>query len=148
MEEIDKDFLNSQLKVVELKLPYPPSCNTRMKIQKGKWILTPEARNYYENIRKALILTKKNYQIKQNISIIIIRYCNKKKDIDNFLKCLFDALEKAEFYKNDRQIKNLQIITRDINKGKNEYLNLKFIIHEDTQLLNNEREFREFVEKQ
>ena len=147
MKEIDKDFFNSQLKVVELDLPYPPSCNTRMKIQRGKWILTPEARNYYENIRKTLILKRKNYQITQNLSLIIIRYCDNRKDIDNFLKCLLDALEKANFYKNDRQIKNLQIITRS-KKGATEYLNLKFFIHKDTKLVNNEKEFIENVKKQ
>lgn len=100
--------------VLRFELPYPPSVN-----------------HYYLHTSNGIILGTKGKKYRRDVSLLLHRYrqsCsgdkrlavtinlfppdNRKRDIDNVLKCLLDSMEHANVYENDNQIDMLTVIRR------------------------------------
>lgn len=101
--------------LLRFELPYPPSVN-----------------HYYIRTSTGVIISHRGTQYRRDVGYLLNRYRNacrsdarltvtinvlppdkRKRDIDNILKCLLDAMEYAKVYDNDNQIDMLTVIRRD-----------------------------------
>lgn len=104
-----------------LELPFPPSTNTywrsvSLPTKNGRGrrqvvLISEPGRKYRQSVINicSLIGTANVQAISGPLSITVNLYPPdlRKRDIDNYFKALFDALEHAGVYENDNQIKKL-----------------------------------------
>lgn len=100
---------------MHLALPYPPSLNSLYVPYRGRMIVSKKAREYHRDFEKVLNelghpgLTKEYLEA----DVWVCPPDRRERDVDNVLKCLFDALQKAGVYENDAQIKRVSQLTMD-----------------------------------
>lgn len=95
-----------------LELPYPPSLNSYYRHVGGKVLISKLGRAYRERVEQLAVLDDvQNKFNKTNLQVVITLYPpdNRKRDIDNVLKCLFDSMTHAKIWKDDSQVKRLFI---------------------------------------
>lgn len=95
-------------------LPYPPSLNSyyRYNLKTHKMYTSKEGKTYRSLVKDILFeFVEQNKTIEDKIKLSIILYPpdKRKRDIDNILKVLFDALQDAQLIKDDSQIIELNI---------------------------------------
>ena len=97
-----------------LALPYPPSLNQLYKITCKpfpKKYLSEKGKEYKIKIKEYVALH--NLQLKANIplivSITITPPDERKRDIDNLFKILFDSLTDAGFWEDDSYVRELHV---------------------------------------
>lgn len=120
----DKNIYDSDDGIFLCILPLPPSVNRVWQVAHNRIILTQEGRVYRERVIK-IIKEKKDNNNKLNfkhllhLKVEIYPPDKRRRDADNILKSLLDALQHAELYENDSQIKELNVIMYDkiIDKG-------------------------------
>ncbi len=89
-------------------VPFPPSVNNYYRHVGSRVLVSKQGRAYRESIQ--LFLPKWARQSLNGPLCIWIRFRapdKRLRDLDNMLKCLLDALEKADVYVNDSQIMKL-----------------------------------------
>jgi Holliday junction resolvase RusA-like endonuclease len=96
-------------KVIDLKNIKFGSLNNKYK---GNFKLTDS----YKTFKEEIFYNIKRGKIKPNYAITI--QCAMYHDIDNIIKPIFDALQKAEIIDNDRNILSVDMFKRQIKKGK------------------------------
>lgn len=109
-------------------LPYPPSLNTYYRMYKGKMLISEKGRGYIRLIGDTLMLPTCSGEkwtrepLIGNLSVRILVYFpdKRKRDLDNLLKALLDALQKNGLYKDDSQITELEIVKRFVVKKNGE----------------------------
>lgn len=97
----------------EFTMPWAPSVNVWKTPFKSRMILTKRGREYRVKAIDTLgALGLKGEMIDCNVSVELTLNppSMRRYDIDNFCKSLFDAMSKAEFWKDDSQIVKLSII--------------------------------------
>ena len=102
-----------------ITLPWPPSVNHYW-IRKGKgYCISPKGIKFRREVYYLSREAKININSKNRLFIEIDAFPpdKRKRDLDNLLKSLLDALQYANVYEDDNQIDKI-LITR-----KNEYLN-------------------------
>lgn len=119
--------------MIELELPWPPSVNSYKKVgrlittKNGKLyqtrVNTQETKEFYYyvwlKIRSLKATTRMEMPIHSTISIEVHAHPpdDKKRDLDNILKALFDSLVKGGLLQDDSQISRLLVERMDIIKG-------------------------------
>ncbi|MDZ4851698.1 MAG: RusA family crossover junction endodeoxyribonuclease [Pirellulaceae bacterium] len=90
---------------VELELPYPPSVNHLFSYYKGRPVLSKDARTYRHQVRR-IAIAKGIKPLMGSLTIHVDAFPpdNRRRDIDNCLKSLFDALQHAGAFWDDSQI--------------------------------------------
>lgn len=115
--------------MIELFLPYPPSLNSLYSHTKYGIYLSKAGRKYVQAIEIAIIEQRSiSDPIAYNIKVDMILFTpdKRKRDIDNYSKCLLDALTKASLWEDDSLIDVLKIYRGEISKGKGiAYLRIK-----------------------
>jgi len=104
--------------MIELELPYPPTINHYYGMSGKFKYIKPKGKAFRREVASVCIL--KNVQpIEGPVEIKIAIYPpdRRKRDIDNVLKALLDALEKGGAYRNDSQITKLVIEKLEVQKG-------------------------------
>lgn len=101
---------------MEIELPYPPSSNRYWRNFRGRMVVSEEARNY--KLAVGLIC---NHAATQPLSgeVVVnfaIRRPAKRRDIDNHIKVVLDALQ-GHLYENDSQIVELHVTMIDDKKN-------------------------------
>ena len=98
-------------------LPYPPTVNHCWNYGKGRVYMTAEARAYRRQIQKILQDAPKEWDerpgvIADNIRLWVVLHPpdNRRRDTDNILKCLLDALVHAGMMVDDSQIVELSVV--------------------------------------
>ncbi|PYZ59983.1 MULTISPECIES: RusA family crossover junction endodeoxyribonuclease [Providencia] len=104
-----------------LVLPFPPSVNACWRTVRGTMIISEKGRAFRANAIAAVYqqLRKRPVAIEENVSVIVKMYppTNHRRDIDNFLKAPFDALTYANVWKDDKQVRHVDIRWCEVVKG-------------------------------
>lgn len=99
--------------ITRFELPYPPSIN-HYYVHTARGVKLGDKGHTYR--RDAVFLLHKYrgaYPDKKlAVTINVFPPDKRKRDIDNILKCLLDAMEYANVYENDNQIDMLTVIRR------------------------------------
>lgn len=110
-----------ELKRVELTLPWPPSGNRyfRMITIKGRprMVVSKAAKDYAREVVR-VISAEQSQQMVGRLSVSIVCYApdRRRYDLDNRVKVLLDAIERAGLIANDEQIDELNIRRGDVKK--------------------------------
>lgn len=102
-----------------LILPWPPSNNTYYRHARGRNYLSEKAEKFAEEVNSIIQQHELALKLPQNLSVTIYASPpdNRKRDLDNVFKGLFDALTKAGFWVDDSQIDHLSISRIAKRKG-------------------------------
>lgn len=94
--------------MIILELPYPPSVNHYYRHVGPRVLISREGRNY-RDVVAARIKDADVPKFDGDVELKIQLYPpdNRRRDIDNVLKCLLDSLTFAEIYDDDSQVKRL-----------------------------------------
>lgn len=98
--------------VITITLPYPPTINQYWRRVGGRTLLSAKARAYKDAVlvccQQARISRKR---LRGNLAVHVQAYMpdRRKRDLDNILKPLLDALMYARVYEDDSQIRWLLI---------------------------------------
>ncbi len=101
---------------IELSLPWPPSVNTYWRIntssRKPGMLISREGREYRAEVAARVMLARASARITDLIRLTVELYPpdGRRRDTDNVLKAIFDALEFAGVYADDVQIHELHVI--------------------------------------
>lgn len=95
---------------MEVILPYPPSANRMYRFPKklGYPLLSKEGREYYKEI-KSLVVWNDHIRGPAQVWLGITMPDRRKRDIDNVVKPILDALTKAGIWKDDSQVQDLRV---------------------------------------
>jgi len=103
---------------MNFKLPYPPTLNKLYpNNKKGRRTLSSIGRNYKREVFY-IVKQQKIKSLSGSIRIIIHAYPpdNRKRDLDNIVKIIFDSLGNAGVFNDDSQIDDFRIIRKPKEK--------------------------------
>lgn len=99
----------------ELELPWPPSVNHYYRHVGSRVLISKIGRTYREKIVSKLHLDAvEKYSGPVELHIELYPPDNRRRDVDNSLKCLLDAFTHGGLYDDDSQIRKLTVIKRDV----------------------------------
>ena len=97
-------------KILELRLPYPPSVNRYWRAFRGRLIISKIGREYHKEV--ALLLKELSSPPETGrlaVSILATMPDRRTRDIDNILKVCLDSLTKCGIWHDDSQIDEIFI---------------------------------------
>lgn len=99
--------------MIRFELPYPPSIN-HYYIHTARGVKIGDKGHKYRNDAVYLLHKFKGACKDKKIAVTINVFPpdKRKRDLDNILKCLLDAMEHANVYENDNNIDMLTVIRR------------------------------------
>lgn len=96
--------------MIELELPYPPSVNHYWLRRGRRTFVSPRGRRFrHAVVSELLSLGCKPIRGKVEIWISVYPPDRRRRDLDNILKALLDALEHGGAYRDDSQIVELHV---------------------------------------
>lgn len=97
--------------MIEITMPWPPSVNTYWRTFQGRMIISAKGRDYREAVADQVLMQKaaKHYEGKLKVEIEAWRPDNRRRDLDNLLKAVLDALTHAGVWADDGLIVDLRI---------------------------------------
>jgi crossover junction endodeoxyribonuclease RusA len=115
---INSSVIINIMKTIKLTLPYPPTVNHYWGQLGSKKFLGKKGKEF----REAVFLCSYNARkgaLNERLHMEVYLYPpdNRKRDVDNILKPLLDALEHANVYENDSQIDKLCVTRMPVTKG-------------------------------
>lgn len=103
-----------------LTLPYPPSVNGYWRSVNGRQIISAKGREYRQRVRdlSLLIPNMPRPPLIARLRVTVTAYMpdKRRRDLDNVLKSLLDALGTIGIYEDDSQIDDLRVIRSGIDK--------------------------------
>lgn len=108
--------------MVELTLPYPPSANSYWRHPTsgrgaGKHLISEEGRTYrrlvddaVEQLRYEGLLSRHPLSTRLSVFLTVSAPDNRRRDLDNLPKALFDALTHSGVWNDDSQIDEIRIL--------------------------------------
>lgn len=96
---------------VTLNLPWPPSVNHYWRHTKNRHYISKEGSQYCKIVGSSCFSFKKSFDESKRLAVNIKAFPpdRRKRDLDNLLKGLLDAIQKAGIYIDDNQIDMLSI---------------------------------------
>lgn len=100
---------------VSFELPYPPSVNTYWRRVGVRTIVSKKGRQYREAVKASIQMDELKLGINFNVAVSVEVYPPdaRRRDVDNILKALLDALRDAGVYKDDSLVKYLEVLMRE-----------------------------------
>ena len=96
---------------MKYELPYPPTMNTYWRHCNGRHFISAKGKKFREDT--VLTVMEEGKPITQEgaveLEIFLWHPDRRKRDIDNVLKPILDALQAAGVYKDDQQVSRLEI---------------------------------------
>jgi len=104
---------------ITLELPLPPSVNTYWRNFRGRTVLSEGGRDYKIAVQEYITVNNvtKFGQERLGATITIFPRDRRSIDLDNRLKALFDSLQDAGVFDDDRQFDRIYISRGMIKKG-------------------------------
>ncbi|MDB9568225.1 RusA family crossover junction endodeoxyribonuclease [Providencia rettgeri] len=106
---------------ISLILPFPPSVNACWRNINGKTLISAKGRAFRASAIAAIYtqLRPRPRVITENVSVIVKMFppTYHRRDIDNYLKAPFDAITHANIWKDDEQVKHVDITWCEVVKG-------------------------------
>lgn len=102
----------------EIRLPWPPSLNSHKAVVRGRMILSKKGRDYIKNC-DVCVSKQKIAKYIGDLSVTVKLYPpdKRRRDIDNYLKAIFDSLTYSGVWGDDSQIKILNVQMLEQVKG-------------------------------
>lgn len=104
--------------MMEVSLPYPPSVNNYWRHVGPRVLISRQGRAFRERVRSVLAMARVK-PLDGSLRVVIALYPpdNRRRDVDNVMKALLDALEHGGAYHDDSQIVKLEVEKRDVAVG-------------------------------
>lgn len=103
-------------------LPYPPTVNTYWRRVGRRTLISAAGRRYRTRVREALLAhclllgqIRRFGRQPLRLEVDVFPPDRRRRDLDNILKALIDALEQAGLFEDDSQIEALSIHRREIH---------------------------------
>lgn len=102
-----------------LVLPLSPSTNTYYRKYNNIMVIGKEGKAFKQAVQEYVLVNKvpKFRDRKLKITMVISPRDKRKIDIDNRIKAVLDALQKADVFHDDFQVDHLEMIRGEIIKG-------------------------------
>jgi crossover junction endodeoxyribonuclease RusA len=106
-------------KSLVLHVPFPPSVNTYWGFHGSHRFLTTKAKEFKTNCLRSFIASKHQGFGASRLQVCVELYApdRRKRDIDNHVKSLLDALCQANVFDDDSQIDHLTIVRKKLWKN-------------------------------
>jgi len=100
--------------VAEFELPWPPSVNHYYRHVGPRVLISRDGRKYRENVVSLLKSEGiPKFTGKVELHIELMPGDNRRRDVDNSLKCLLDTFTHGGLYDDDSQVYKLTVIKRE-----------------------------------
>jgi crossover junction endodeoxyribonuclease RusA len=100
----------------QIELPFPPTANTYWRKWKNRMVLSPRGEQYKLDVQAAVGLNPPRLSGRLCLMVSAWMPDRKRRDIDNLLKPLLDALTYAGVWDDDSQVKALSIAEAGVRK--------------------------------
>lgn len=106
--------------MIELTLPWPPSVNRYWRRNGGRYFISNEGKVFRTHVEIACLEVPKIFYPKDRLFIGIAAYPpdRRRRDLDNVLKSLLDALQHGGIYHDDNQIDDIRITRQESLLGQ------------------------------
>lgn len=97
--------------MIEITLPWPPSVNHYWRMWQGRMVIGTKGREYRKAVSDLVMIHKGTRSIEGKVKMTIeaFRPDNRRRDLDNLLKAVLDALGHAGVYHDDSLVVDLRI---------------------------------------
>ncbi len=106
---------------MKLTLPFPPSVNTYWRNTRKGVLISASGRCFRSNALASVMeqLKRRPVPITVNVEVSVLLFPpdKRQRDLDNYLKALFDSLTHAGVWGDDKQIKRLRVEWGPVIKG-------------------------------
>lgn len=100
-------------------LPWPPTVNKYWRNVKGRTIISELGREYKREVAWMIKAAGMDAHLQGPLAVTITLHPpnRRKRDIDNTLKALLDAMQEAGVYEDDSQIKEMHVYMHTVHPG-------------------------------
>ena len=110
--------MTAKAKGARLMLPWPPTVNHYWGRRGKRTFLSKRGRAYREAVAWAVVAAKRpHFDGACEVKVVAYPPDRRRRDLDNILKSLFDALEHARVFEDDSQVAKYSIERADVVKG-------------------------------
>jgi crossover junction endodeoxyribonuclease RusA len=104
---------------IELKLPWPPSVNSYWRNVGTRTLISKKGRCYKNEVLKVVAAHRQRNFIEDRLDVKILLNApsRARRDIDNSLKAILDAMQHAGVYRDDSQIDRIEVVRGEVVKG-------------------------------
>jgi len=102
--------MTTKRRAISLDLPYPPSVNHYWRRVGSRTLISREGRRFRERVASRVALQRvQPLAGALDVQVHVHPPDNRRRDLDNLMKSLLDALEHGDVYEDDSQIDHLDI---------------------------------------
>lgn len=104
--------------VLEAALPWPPSVNHYWATRGKSRYLSPHAQRWHKEAWATLRAAWRGKPMRGEVAVLVVLHPpdRRRRDLDNLLKAVLDALVKAQVLRDDSQVAELHAVRREARR--------------------------------